>query len=67
MVKLLWNPKQVYSCDCIVFFSQLSHPNLVQLYGVVTQSKPLIIVTELMHYGKYVYGLVSVWFSKFMD
>ncbi|XP_045204192.2 tyrosine-protein kinase Tec-like isoform X1 [Mercenaria mercenaria] len=31
--------------------TQLSHPNLVQLYGVVTKSKPLIIVTELMQYG----------------
>lgn len=31
--------------------TQLSHPNLVQLYGVVTQSRPLIIVTELMQYG----------------
>ena len=43
-------------CDkCIYFlyFSQLSHPNLVQLYGVVTQGKPLIIVTELMQYGTY--------------
>ncbi|XP_052281781.1 tyrosine-protein kinase Tec-like isoform X2 [Dreissena polymorpha] len=31
--------------------TQLSHPNLVQLFGVVTKSKPLIIVTELMQYG----------------
>lgn len=31
--------------------TQLSHPNLVQLYGVVTQTRPPIIVTELMQYG----------------
>ncbi|KAL3878493.1 hypothetical protein ACJMK2_030838 [Sinanodonta woodiana] len=31
--------------------TQLSHDNLVQLYGVVTKTKPLIIVTEFMPYG----------------
>ncbi|ESO93991.1 hypothetical protein LOTGIDRAFT_105039, partial [Lottia gigantea] len=31
--------------------TQLSHPNLVQLYGIVTEKKPLMIVTELMRYG----------------
>lgn len=31
--------------------TQLNHPNLVQLYGIVTKSKPLVIVTELMPYG----------------
>lgn len=31
--------------------TQLNHPNLVQLYGVITKTKPLIIVTELMTYG----------------
>lgn len=33
-------------------FRQLNHQNLVQLYGIVTKKKPLIIVTELMQYGK---------------
>ncbi|KAL5012838.1 hypothetical protein ScPMuIL_011389 [Solemya velum] len=31
--------------------TQLSNPNLVQLYGIVTKSRPLIIVTELMECG----------------
>uniref|UniRef100_K1QIS8 non-specific protein-tyrosine kinase n=1 Tax=Magallana gigas TaxID=29159 RepID=K1QIS8_MAGGI len=31
--------------------TQLNHQNLVQLYGIVTKKKPLIIVTELMQYG----------------
>ena len=31
--------------------TQLNHPNLVQLYGIVTKRRPLIIVTELMPYG----------------
>ncbi|XP_022322441.1 tyrosine-protein kinase Tec-like isoform X1 [Crassostrea virginica] len=31
--------------------TQLNHNNLVQLYGIVTKKKPLIIVTELMQYG----------------
>ncbi|XP_046561926.1 tyrosine-protein kinase Btk29A-like, partial [Haliotis rubra] len=30
---------------------QLNHPNLVQLYGVVTKAKPIMIVVELMRYG----------------
>ncbi|XP_050396554.1 tyrosine-protein kinase Btk29A-like [Patella vulgata] len=31
--------------------TQLSHPNLVQLYGVVTKTKPFCIITELMRNG----------------
>lgn len=31
--------------------TQLSHPNLVQLYGVVTKQQPLIIITEFMMHG----------------
>lgn len=31
--------------------TQLSHKNLVQLYGVVTKSRPMCIVTELMRNG----------------
>lgn len=31
--------------------TQLNHPNLVQLYGIVTKRRPLVIVTELMPYG----------------
>ncbi|XP_062608215.1 tyrosine-protein kinase Tec-like [Saccostrea cucullata] len=31
--------------------TQLNHNNLVQLYGIVTKKRPLIIVTELMQYG----------------
>ncbi|XP_048826699.1 tyrosine-protein kinase Tec isoform X3 [Brienomyrus brachyistius] len=30
---------------------KLSHPNLVQLYGVCTQQKPMYIVTEFMELG----------------
>ncbi|XP_039607338.1 tyrosine-protein kinase Tec isoform X2 [Polypterus senegalus] len=30
---------------------QLSHPKLVQLYGVCTQQKPIYIVTEFMEHG----------------
>ncbi|XP_055958828.1 tyrosine-protein kinase ITK/TSK [Patella vulgata] len=31
--------------------TQLSHPNLVQLYGIVTKNEPLCIITELMRSG----------------
>ncbi|XP_033742868.1 tyrosine-protein kinase TXK-like [Pecten maximus] len=31
--------------------TQLNHPNLVQLYGIVIKSKPLLIITELMSSG----------------
>ncbi|KAK3099157.1 hypothetical protein FSP39_000263 [Pinctada imbricata] len=31
--------------------TQLNHNNLVQLYGIVTKKRPLVIVTELMQYG----------------
>ncbi|XP_071086830.1 tyrosine-protein kinase Btk-like isoform X1 [Haliotis cracherodii] len=31
--------------------TQLNHPNLVQLYGVVTKAKPIMIVVELMRFG----------------
>lgn len=33
------------------FHRKLSHPKLVQLYGVCTQQKPLYIVTEFMENG----------------
>ncbi|PAA69305.1 hypothetical protein BOX15_Mlig029197g1, partial [Macrostomum lignano] len=29
----------------------LNHPNLVQLFGVVTKSKPVMIITDFMPYG----------------
>ena len=31
----------------------LKHKNLVQLYGVCTQAKPLYIITEYMKYGQF--------------
>lgn len=31
--------------------TQLNHPNLVQLYGIVIKSKPLLIITEIMSSG----------------
>jgi len=31
--------------------SKLFHPNLVELYGVVTQHRPICIVTEFMEEG----------------
>ena len=30
---------------------KLSHPNLIQLYGVCTKEEPVYIITELMKYG----------------
>ena len=38
-------------CLLMMFFRQLSHKNLVQLYGVVTKKRPMCIVTELMRNG----------------
>lgn len=34
-----------------VFSRKLSHPKLVQLYGVCSQQKPIYIVTEFMEHG----------------
>ena len=34
----------------------LKHKNLVQLYGVCTQIKPLYIITEYMRYGQFIGG-----------
>lgn len=34
-----------------VSFRKLSHPKLVQLYGVCSQQKPIYIVTEFMERG----------------
>ena len=31
----------------------LKHKNLVQLYGVCKQAKPLYIITEYMKYGQH--------------
>ena len=44
-------------CVCVfmcmsVCYRQLSHKNLVQLYGVVTKRRPMCIVTELMKNGQ---------------
>lgn len=32
-------------------FRKLTHPKLVQLYGVCTQQRPIYIVTEFMEHG----------------
>lgn len=37
--------------DVSVFSRRLSHPKLVQLYGVCSQQKPIYIVTEFMEHG----------------
>lgn len=34
-----------------IFSRKLSHPKLVQLYGVCSQQKPIYIVTEFMEQG----------------
>jgi len=36
----------------------LKHKNLVQLYGVCIQARPLYIVTEYMKYGKPIISVV---------
>lgn len=43
-----------YKCAvCFLFFipRSLSHPKLVQLYGVCTQQRPIYLVTEFMELG----------------
>jgi len=34
----------------------LKHKNLVQLFGICTQAKPLYIITEYMKYGQFMVG-----------
>ena len=35
-----------------LFFRQLQHPHLVQLYGVSTTRRPLYLITEYMKHGQ---------------
>lgn len=36
----------------LLFNRQLRHPNLVQLYGVILNQTPQMIITELLNHGK---------------
>lgn len=42
-----------------VHYRNFQHPNLVQLYGVVTEKRPIYIVTELMVHGEW----AAFWFK----
>ena len=37
--------------ECVYGYRSLSHPKLVQLYGVCTQQRPIYLVTEFMELG----------------
>lgn len=46
-----WQFTWIMNSFCTISIRKLSHPKLVQLYGVCSQQKPMYIVTEFMEQG----------------